>query len=364
MAASSLIRARLVWSGRPFSGTVPAGLDVPRALPRGIARVARAAIIFMEEGCPMRWNIRRVVSLAAVVGGMGASFALAQGPKQDNQVKPAQAGADVAAARIAAANAERMARLLRLWEQQSGQLKTLDVKIERIDKNPAWGDDEHYTGRALLMSPDLAWLDFQKVAMKDGKPVVGRQGKPVTTPYERIICTGQEVWQYRSETKQIFIYPLERQEQKRALEEGPLPFLFNFREKAARERYRMELMSKPEEENDHYWIGITPKLVVDQDAFRTAFIKLDKQLLLPVRIFLIAPDGKSKKNFEITEIKRNEPVMAANFRGQRLDGWKVIDNREANNPAQGQPGPVAAPSRPVRQQQPAMKPGILGGLRK
>jgi TIGR03009 family protein len=265
---------------------------------------------------------------------------------------------DPAAARIKPADGERMARALALWEEQSARLKTLDVTLERVDKNPAWGDDEHYIGRALLKSPDLAWLDFQKVAYRDGKPVLNKQGKPVVTPYERIICTGQDVWQYRSDTRQIFVYPLEKQARKRALEEGPLPFLFNFREVEARERYMMSLVSQPEEDKFHYWIGIKPRLVMDQDAFSVAFVKLDKKLLLPDRIFLIAPDGKCKKDFKLTNIRPNAAVMTANFQGQRLDGWKLIDNREGKAPAAAQSQP-----RPVRPAQPAMKPGILGGRR-
>jgi TIGR03009 family protein len=314
----------------------------------GSANDVRATIIFMEGGFPMRWSIRKVVGLAAVVGVTSAPIALAQAQNRDNRVKPAQAGSDPAAARIAPADAERMERLLRLWERESAQLKSLDVTIERLDKNPAWGEDEHYTGRALLMSPDLAWLDFQKVTMKDGKPVLDPQGKPDAKPYERIICTGQEVWQYLSSSKQIFIYPLERQSQKRALEEGPLPFLFNFREAEARQRYELSPVSKPEEENECYWIGIKPRLVMDRDAFSLAFVRLDKRLMLPDRIYLIAPDGKSKRDYRLTNIKRNQPVMVANFRGQRIPGWKVIDNREGPveaGPAKGQGG--ATPLRPT-----------------
>lgn len=302
----------------------------------------------------MRWNIRRVLTLAAVVGVAGAPFAAAQ--MQDNRVKPAQAGSNPAAVRIApTADPSRMARLLKLWEQQSAQLKTLDVTIERTDKNPAWGEDEHYVGRALLMSPDLAWLDFQKVASKDGQLIL--------TPWERIISTGEEVWQYRCDTKQIFIYPLEKQPQKRALEEGPLPFLFNFREAEARQRYELSLMGEKE---DHYWIGIRPKLVMDQDAFSMAFVKLDKRLLLPVRIYLMAPDGKSTKNFELTKIYPNKEVMRANFQGRALGPpWKVIDNRQGNGQAHPRPAVDPAPTqgRPRRQDQPATRSGILGGRR-
>ena len=66
----------------------------------------------------------------------------------------------------------------------------------------------------------------------------------MSTPYERIICTGKEVWQYRSDTQQIFIFPLGKDEQKKAIEEGPLPFLFNMQADDARQRYQMTLISE------------------------------------------------------------------------------------------------------------------------
>jgi TIGR03009 family protein len=321
-------------------------------------RARRDAIIFMEEDCPMRWNVRRVLTLAALIAAAGApASAPAQQQRKDSRVKPAQSAADPAAARIApAVDQSHLPPLLKEWERRSTQLKSLDVTITRTDKNPAWGEDEHYQGRALLMSPDLAWLDFQKFAVKGGKPVLNKDGKPVLIPYERIICTGQEVWQYRSDTKQIFIYPLEKQAQKRALEEGPLPFLFNFRESEARQRYEMELMG---EQADHYWIAITPRLAMDKDAFSMAFVKLDRRMLLPLRIVLKSPDGHSSKDFVLKEIDPTKPVMRDNFVGGKIKDWQVIDNREGPA-AQARPK-SATPARPVPQ--PALKPGGMGGRR-
>src|SRR5947209_3329206 len=82
----------------------------------------------------------------------------------------------------------------------------------RLDRSEGFDENEHYEGRAVLKSPNLACLDFQKVALNS------KQQK-VLQPYEQIRCTGTEVWQYRADTQQVFIYPLEKQQQKRALEE-------------------------------------------------------------------------------------------------------------------------------------------------
>ena len=108
----------------------------------------------------------------------------------------------------------RLEDLLDLWEKNSANLKSLDVKMTRTDRSPAWGEDDHYEGRAMFKIPNRAWLHFDKE-----KEVVNPANKAKEkkfVPYERIICTGTEVWQYRCDTNQIFIYPLEKDVQQRA----------------------------------------------------------------------------------------------------------------------------------------------------
>src|SRR5579883_1135188 len=167
----------------------------------------------------MRRNVWMVLSLALITGANGP-LARAQQAAGAPRAKAAPAPAADGDALKELPPLPTTDRLLELWEKQSRLLKTLDVKFHRVDKSPAWDEDEHFEGRAILKSPNLARLNFDKVGVDPKK-----QQKP--EPYELIICTGKEVWQYRTDLKQIFIYPLAKQDQQHALEEGPLPFLFN-----------------------------------------------------------------------------------------------------------------------------------------
>ncbi len=63
-----------------------------------------------------------------------------------------------------------MDQLLAKWEAQSARLKTLDVRIYRIDKNAEWGEEIHYEGRAVFKSPQLAYLDFKKLETRPKRP--------------------------------------------------------------------------------------------------------------------------------------------------------------------------------------------------
>ncbi len=240
-----------------------------------------------------------------------------------------------------------MDQLLLLWQGQSVKLKTLEVSIYRIDRDAAWDEEEHYQGHAAFKTPQLAFLDFSKVKLqtqpdpknKDKKVVVPvtKDNQVESTPYERIVCTGQELWHYRYDVKQIYIYPLDKNQRKRAIEEGPLPFLFDMKAAEAKQRYEMALQGQ---DNTSYLVSIKPRLREDKDNFSSAVIYLDKDFLLPTRIYMLAPDGKSSRYFELSKIKANEPVKARLFTGVALGKpWKVERN----------PGGNAAPAPDVNQ---------------
>ena len=104
-----------------------------------------------------------------------------------------------------------------------------------------WGDEIHYEGRAIFKNPQLAYLDFKKIKTARnaaGKlvpvPIPRTPRNDSTTPEETIICGENEVWQYSYPVKQIFVYPLAKEQRQRALDEGPLPFLFNMKAEQGR----------------------------------------------------------------------------------------------------------------------------------
>lgn len=305
----------------------------------------------------MRWYRRMVLSLSLAV----ATWVISAPPAEAQQAtRPAAKASAPAAKRTAKAPAPpidpdgtRMEMLLAKWARQSTQLRSLDVKIRRLDKSPKW-DDEEYEGRAMFKSPNKAFLDFQKVVTAEGKP-------RKLVPHERIVCTGTEVWQYRSDTLQVFIHELDLQQRQRALQEGPLPFLFNFEAESARKRYQMKLFSEDEKS---YVVTVLPLLPIDKEAFSSAWIQLDKNMLLPTRIILLDPEGKTQKHFVMSEIKPNAQVMAVNFQGVKpKPPWKIMYNKDEGGP--GSPGAQAPRTGDARQaparQAPARRAAVAPG---
>lgn len=235
----------------------------------------------------------------------------------------------------------KMKWLLEQWEKQSAKLTSLRVGIRRVDKDPNWQDEIHYQGAAMFKAPNLAYLDFSKIKMKADekgqlKPVLDKAGKPVTSRYETIVCGKNEVWHYRFESKQIFIFPLAKGERARALDEGPLPFLFNMKAGEAERRYEMLYQA---EYPTYYSIKVYPRLQEDKETFKVAIIHLDKEYLLPRRIMYLTPDGRSTRDFELKVVDANKDELVADtfFKGGIFKGWKV-ENPAAQIPQQGQAG--------------------------
>jgi TIGR03009 family protein len=317
----------------------------------------------------VRGSIRKryVIPAIAVLIATATSTASAQNTKKAAAApRPQPNAAGNAAVPGPPPDPAKMKAVLKDWETISSKLKTLEVDITRVDDSTQWGKDV-FVGEAKLMSPNLAYLNFSKCDLdlvnhepivnhnkckpatdpktgepwinpKTGKQVLDHKDcKPQTKPHERIVCTGKEVWQYVVETTQIFIFPLDKEDQKRALEEGPLPFLFNMEAAKAEARYTMALVK---EEGDYYVIGVVPKLKIDLSAFSQAFIRLNKKTYFPDSILLVATDGKSKKLFTLSNPKANREIDPRYFQGKVFPAPWVVERDPANGPA--------APANPPR----------------
>lgn len=288
--------------------------------------------------------VRRVLLSALCTGGLASSVAIAQtapatraavaAPSAAQGQAQAQTQAQAAApqkspeeqARLAA----RMEVLLKAWEERSSQVKELDAAFTRQDKSPAWQEESQYQGRALLKSPDLAFLNFEKLEPE----------KKTYTHFERIICTGKEVFHYQTASKQVFIYPLSPEERSRALEEGPLPFLFNMKADKAKLRYKMVLFS---EKDNYAWIQIFPLEKIDQETFSKVYVQLNTQRFLPDRLIIFAPNGKDTQDYKFSTIKMNSSIALNNFEGVLPKGWDVVRNPTAGQQQQPAPGATNQP---------------------
>ena len=280
------------------------------------------------------------VGLAVVSGA-----ALAQGTRAPADAKGAAATTKPKAAPRPAAEAppivvdpekvRKLEGILKQWEKESATITQLDATFKRTDRKLGFKTLSQFEGRALLKSPNLACLNLEKVD-------AGPEAQVKTHFHERILCTGDDVVQYDGATKQIIIYPLGKGEQQRALQQGPLPFLFNMKAAEVKARYNMELML---EGRDAYRIKIAPKEEIDRDAFAEALLDLDRQTFLPRALMLTSPNEKETQTYVFKAIETEKKVDPANFKFQKIEGWKVVRNPDPNaRPSKvGNPRAVGVP---------------------
>ena len=107
----------------------------------------------------------RTIWISPLVALLSMGFALAAA--QDRQAMPGSRHNGRQPAADPQPPSMTMQQLLADWEGQSEKLKTLELAIYRIDKDPQWGDEEHYLGHAAFKTPQLAFLDFRKVKMQE-----------------------------------------------------------------------------------------------------------------------------------------------------------------------------------------------------
>jgi len=213
-----------------------------------------------------------------------------------------------------------LAQILANWEAKSSQLRSLDVAIIRKDVNPAWGDPTVFHGQAFLEKPDRARLEFWKVVDLPNK-TKKREDQ------EWVICNGKSILQYVFASKQIFAYVLNKQQQAQVLDEGPIPFLFNFEARKALERYRIEI---DKENQTTFLLKVVPLKQIDRDAFVQAHLWLSKKTYLPDQLWLIMPNGKDRKEYRFTSIRDKGQLDPKLFVGTMKEGWTVVRDAGGN----------------------------------
>src|SRR5262249_27692515 len=106
------------------------------------------------DGWPMAPSRMRLWSPLIALLAVGTAQVHGQGPAQGRATTPAaQAGRTTQRAQAPAQNQgkaqpardpAKMKWLLQKWEGQSAKLKTLDVRIYRVDQDFRWKDEVHY----------------------------------------------------------------------------------------------------------------------------------------------------------------------------------------------------------------------------
>ncbi len=215
-------------------------------------------------------------------------------------------------------------QILQRWSDVSQGFSILDVQFTKIEINQTLNIKTKYQGRAILKRPNRALLTYEREDPETEKYV----------PDSRTQMTGTEVVQWEPETKQIHFYPLPEDAQLRALEEGPLQFLFNMNVNQFKWRYSASLDGITQtEQGTYYKILLFPRHAVDRETFVAARLFLDTKTLFPAVIDTLDPNERDRVYYRVTRTTPRNPnevgdeffewtQKLATFANQ--NGWELV----------------------------------------
>ncbi len=228
-------------------------------------------------------------------------------------------------------------KLLQQWEQRMKSIQALEAVISRTEKDALTGVETVYEGWArFLRAGYRADLYLQK---KNSNPPV----------YERFLCTGAALYEFRPKDKLIRIHQLpQRGPGQPAVEDNFLGFLFGMDAREAKRRYNLALKGQ---DQHYYYVSVRPLFQADAAEFTEARLALYKPTMLPAQMVFIPPNG-NELTWNIARINPAAQLGPLQFQKPQLPAadWKYVEvpppappGPPANFGAPGNPGAPAGP---------------------
>lgn len=198
------------------------------------------------------------------------------------------------------------------WSFASAKIDKLWGNHHRFVYDQVFGVEKRAEGKFYYESPSKGRIDLESAKIPNGavsQKKDPKTGKPYQLKGERPeiwICNGKEIWQVQPQIKQIEIMPIPKEHQGRNIMDGPLPFLFGMPPEKARRRFNMKLL---QQNQNHAWIAVTPRLKVDAANWQRATVILDKKKYLPAGVQLIDPSGNLETTYTFKEFKVNHECV-------------------------------------------------------
>lgn len=192
----------------------------------------------------------------------------------------------------------RLDALLLQWEQMMTRVETVSAECTRITDDKVSGRKEEFVGKAKYMKPNLAALYLEKKT----KPDI----------FERYICSGTYLYEYRPQQKRMVIHELPPPKSGQ-FDDNLLSFLFGMKAEEAKRRYDLKLVQE-----DKWWIylEIVPRYPADKADFAKARLVLSNRTFLPRALWFM----ENNKN----EIKWDIP---------KIDTGVALDRKEFSPPS-------------------------------
>jgi TIGR03009 family protein len=224
----------------------------------------------------------------------------------------------------------RLDALLLQWEARMKGVQGLVAECVRTETDDVDKTQVVFQGTAKFLRPNRALLYMQKKSNPD--------------IYERYICTGTFLYEYRPQNKLVRIHQLPAPPPggQQVVEDNFLAFLFGMKAEEAKRRYTITLMG---EDQNYVYLQIIPNYAADKADFSKARLALFNTTFLPREVSFQQPNGTIVK-WDVPRIDTSAPLSPGDFNPVPVaKDWKQEVVRPADVPGAA---PGALPPSKVR----------------
>src|SRR5262245_51092091 len=194
-------------------------------------------------------------------------------------------------------------RHLQNWEARMKSIESILAKLERIEAAKD-GTARKLTGEARYLKPAYAALRM----IRTDNPNI----------YEMYVCSGPFFYEYRAQTKEIWVRKLQAEELKG--QSNFLSLLVGMTAAEVKQQFNVAIISK--DDPNRIYFSIEPKQGAKQRDFEKAELVLLAKTMLPDRVWFRQVNGNQVK-WRVTSMDLS-PLKPADFNPPQPQGWKVV----------------------------------------
>jgi TIGR03009 family protein len=212
-----------------------------------------------------------------------------------------------------AANAATLDRYLMGWERSMESVTTLAARLKRTEKDTTLDSNRVLVGEAYYKKSGKGANAVNKAFLQmrlEGKQEVA----------EKYVCTGTYLYQFLPEEKKIKYFEVPRPKPGQGMEDNFLSFLFGMKADEAKKRYDLRLTK---EDKFYVYVDVLPRTQADKEDFKQAQLVLNKDTLLPRRLWFVG-SNKSETIWDIDPVEKNRDLADRMFDAPPTPtGWKL-----------------------------------------
>jgi TIGR03009 family protein len=219
-----------------------------------------------------------------------------------------------------AAAPDKLDEVLTKWERSMAGVTSLVAQCTRTTVNKTFQSTEVYEGVAKYFKDgktNYASLEMYKKGRRD--------------LFEKWICSGDVVYQYAPQSREIRVHPLPKPAPGQVADDNFVSFLFGMRAAEAKRRYAMTWVPPPAADRWYYYLDVRPRERADMNDFSRARLVLLSSTFMPRQLWFEEPNG-NEVTWDFPQVQVGVPLRAQEFGRPTLPpGWQW-----GQGPPQGQ----------------------------